>query len=108
MAEVPRTLNWFDDERLACPRANLLAVFDDRSQTLESTPDEFILVKSRGMIDWYEASFAGDPPKRVLEIGIFKGGSVVLFSETLAPRTPRGSRYRSRADSSPGRVHSSP
>ena len=85
MTEVPSILNWLDDEKLACPRASLLAVFDDRSQTLESTPDEFILVKSRGMIDWYEASFADDPPKRVLEVGIFKGGSVVLFSELWRP-----------------------
>jgi|GEM_PF-2733169 len=83
--EVPSILNWLDDERLACPRANLLAVFDDRSHTLQSTPDELILMKSRGMVDWYETSFAADPPRRVLEIGIFKGGSVVLFSELWRP-----------------------
>jgi len=85
MTEVPSILNWLDEERLACPRANLLTVFDERSHTLQSTPDQFILMKSRGMIEWYEAAFAADPPKRVLEIGIFKGGSVVLFSELWRP-----------------------
>jgi hypothetical protein len=79
-------LRWLDDERLACPRVNLLTVFDERSQTLQSTPDEFVLMKSRGMIDWYESSFAKHPPQRILDIGIFKGGSVVLFSELWQPK----------------------
>ena len=85
MAEVPSILNWLDDERLACPRANFLAVSDHRAHTRESTPDEFILMKPRDLIEWYEATFAADPPKEVLEIGIFKGGSVVLFSELWRP-----------------------
>jgi len=85
MTEAPSVLNWLDDERLACPRTDLLAVFDERANTLQSTLDQFILMKSRGMVDWYEALFAADPPRRVLEIGIFKGGSVVLFSELWRP-----------------------
>jgi len=86
MTATASALHWLDDETLACPGANILAVFDDRSQELESTPDRFILMKSRGMVDWYETTFAGaDRPDRVFEIGIFKGGSVVLFSELWRP-----------------------
>ncbi len=80
-------LEWLDHETLACPRARILAVFDDRSQNLQSTPEQFILMKSRSMVDWYEMTFAGaNRPSRVLEIGIFKGGSVVLFSELWQPQ----------------------
>jgi len=85
MTEAPSILNWLDDERLACPRATFLAVSDDRAHALDSTPDEFILMKPRSLIDWYDAAFAADPPSHVLEIGIFKGGSVVLFSELWRP-----------------------
>ena len=53
MTEAPSILSWLDDERLACPRADLLAVFNERANTLQSTPDQLILMKSRGMVDWY-------------------------------------------------------
>ncbi len=86
MTTASGPLEWLDHETLACPRARILAVFDDRSQNLQSTPEQFILMKSRSMVDWYETAFAGaNRPSRVLEIGIFKGGSVVLFSELWQP-----------------------
>jgi SAM-dependent methyltransferase len=78
-------LTWLDDEHLRCGQANLLAVYDGRSETLQSTAEQFILVKSRHMIDWYERTFAADPPRRVLEVGIFKGGSVALFAGLWQP-----------------------
>jgi SAM-dependent methyltransferase len=78
-------VTWLDEEHLRCGQANLLAVFDGRSEALESTPEQFILVKSRHMIDWYERQFAQDPPRRVLEVGIFKGGSVALFAGLWQP-----------------------
>ncbi len=87
MTAEPSAPRWLDDDTLACPGARLLAVFDDRSQELDSTPDRFILMKSRAMVDWYDATFAGaNRPDRVFEIGIFKGGSVVLFSELWRPK----------------------
>ncbi|NLE10838.1 MAG: class I SAM-dependent methyltransferase [Actinobacteria bacterium] len=86
MTQSPSALHWLDDETLVCAGTTILAVFDDRSQELQSTPERFILMKSRDMVDWYERTFAGeDRPRRVLEIGIFKGGSVALFSEMWDP-----------------------
>ncbi|HUK78575.1 MAG TPA: class I SAM-dependent methyltransferase [Thermoleophilia bacterium] len=76
---------WIDDEVLSCAGTDLIAVFDGRSQTLESTSRRFVVVKSRHMIDWYARHFVEGPPGRVLEIGIFKGGSVALFEELWHP-----------------------
>jgi hypothetical protein len=85
VTDADSALTWLDDEHLRCGPANLLAVFDGRSEALESTDEQFILVKSRHMIDWYERTFAADPPRRVLEVGIFKGGSVALFAALWHP-----------------------
>lgn|GEM_PF-1114227 len=86
MTAAPTPLTWVTEEELRCPHASLLSVYDERSQTLESTPDQFVLVKSRQMIDWYQHRFKESPPETVLEIGIFKGGSVVLFAELWRPQ----------------------
>jgi SAM-dependent methyltransferase len=85
MTQTSGALTWLDDEHLRCGQANLLAVFDGRSEALQSTAEQFILVKSRHMIDWYERTFAAEPPRRVLEVGIFKGGSVALFAGLWQP-----------------------
>jgi SAM-dependent methyltransferase len=76
---------WLDDDTLSFGRLQILAVFDDRSQTIDSTPERFVLVKSRHMIEWYERTFAAHPPRGVFEIGIFKGGSIALFEELWHP-----------------------
>jgi hypothetical protein len=52
----------------------------------ESTARRFVLQKSRDMIEWYERHFAATQGRNVLEIGIFKGGSVALFDRLLKPR----------------------
>lgn len=78
-------LDWLDEERLACPRAGLLSVADDRDRKLESKPDRFVLAKTRRVIDWYATCFAEDPPQRVLDLCVGKGGGVVLFSELWRP-----------------------
>jgi SAM-dependent methyltransferase len=85
MTQTSSPLTWLDEEHLRCGGADLLAVFDTRSDELQSTAEQFILVKSRHMIDWYEQEFAQDAPRRVLEVGIFKGGSVALFAGLWQP-----------------------
>lgn len=85
MSDATHRVAWLDEEHLECGGAALLSVFDARSAELESTRDQFILVKSRHMIDWYETRFAEHEPGRVLEVGIFKGGSVVLFEGLWNP-----------------------
>ena len=90
-------MRWLSEEELSCTQATLVCVYDERSQTLESTADRFVLVKSRQMIDWYEERFRESPPPTVLEIGIFKGGSVVLFAEPLASAAPGRRRHHTPA-----------
>jgi SAM-dependent methyltransferase len=80
-----RSPRWVDEETLACRGTTLFAVFDERSVKLPSTADRFILAKSRAMVEWYRERFAAAPPRTMLEVGIFKGGSVVLFEELWHP-----------------------
>jgi SAM-dependent methyltransferase len=80
-----RLPRWLDRETLDCGDVHLQAVFDSRSAELQSTPSRFVLGKSPEMVDWYRRHFAGRPPRTVFEVGIFKGGSVVLFEELWHP-----------------------
>lgn len=79
-------LTWADDETLRGADTEFVAVFDERSHELQSTAERFVLMKSAAMIDWYAGRFAEKPPRCVLEVGIFKGGSVALFEEMWHPQ----------------------
>lgn len=50
----------------------------------KSTEDEFILVKTPAFISFYK-SLQQRGPKDILEIGMFEGGSLVLFDKLFAP-----------------------
>jgi SAM-dependent methyltransferase len=77
--------HWIDHETLDCGHVQLHAIYDARTAELQSTESRFVLGKSPQMVDWYRERFASRPPRRVLEVGIFKGGSVVLFEELWRP-----------------------
>jgi predicted O-methyltransferase YrrM len=50
----------------------------------KSQRNEFILVKSKALIEFYQA-MAQRRPSAVLEIGMFEGGSLVLFDKLFRP-----------------------
>jgi hypothetical protein len=52
----------------------------------QSTHDHFILGKSRGMIDAMMAAVSGIPIANVVDVGVYKGGSVVFRNEAFQPR----------------------
>ena len=79
-------LAWVDETTLQAAGTTFAAVFDERSHDLDSTPDRFVLMKSPAMIEWYASRFAPRPPRTVLEVGIFKGGSVAFFEELWHPQ----------------------
>ena len=49
-----------------------------------SSKDEFILVKNRTMLEFYE-ELAARKPKNIVEIGMFEGGSMVYFDKLFKP-----------------------
>lgn len=79
-------IRWIDDKTLEGRGVRLRIVLDESNLELESTPDNFILVKSEPMIRWYEDLAEEMRDSNILEIGIFRGGSVVLLHELLHPR----------------------
>ncbi len=51
----------------------------------ESTDDNFVLGKSRGMVEDMLALAKQRPVARILDMGIFKGGSVALYDSIFRP-----------------------
>jgi predicted O-methyltransferase YrrM len=47
--------------------------------------DHFVLAKKRHMIERYQALMSGLGPKRIIELGIFQGGSAALFALLARP-----------------------
>lgn len=50
-----------------------------------SAGDEFVLVKTEDFVDFYR-SLQQHKPQEVLEVGMFEGGSMVLFDKLYSPR----------------------
>jgi len=87
MGDLERAgLSWSDEVTLVSPRTTFAVVIDERTQELDSRPDRFVLVKTREMLEWYARRFADRPPATLLEVGIFKGGSVAFFEELWHPK----------------------
>ena len=51
----------------------------------QSTARHFILGKSRSMVEALVTALGATPPRRIVDVGVYKGGSVVLLYETFAP-----------------------
>lgn len=77
---------WADDHTLVLPHTSFEVTYGGPSgETLQSTPAKFVLCKTRRMVDCYEELSKRREAKNIFEIGIFKGGSMALFYELLAP-----------------------
>jgi predicted O-methyltransferase YrrM len=80
-------MNWHDDSHLEVGDLNFSlsldpGVYDGSRSELEN----FVLLKDKGMLE----SFVARAPKqadRIVELGIFKGGSIALYSEMFHPKT---------------------
>jgi len=78
-------MHWINDNLIEC---------DDVAFTLDplatreppdSTREKFILAKTPRIVDRYQKKLTGKKTERILELGIFKGGSAVLFYKMLNP-----------------------
>jgi SAM-dependent methyltransferase len=77
-------LSWIDDETFDWDDVTF-DLSGLHSQTEQSTPGKFLMVKSRPMVEFYCDRLSGRDIHRVLEIGMFKGGSVVFFHKLCQP-----------------------
>jgi len=56
-----------------------------RSMVDRTRPDQMVVLKDRRQVEFYEALFATTAPRTILELGIYNGGSVALFSQLATP-----------------------
>jgi len=77
-------LTWEDSERLRVGET-VFHVLDEFA--LSGTPEagEFVVFKSRPLIETYAALIAERRPERILELGFWGGGSTVLLAELARP-----------------------
>ncbi len=79
-------LQWSDDHHLRVGNANFLVTLDPHAwETVDPESDEFVLLKNRGMIERLRR-FAPNSVGNIVDLGIFKGGSVALYRELFSPR----------------------
>jgi hypothetical protein len=73
-----RPINWKNEREFNVEGVNFYCAFDDFS--LQTNAERFVLLKARSVLDQYQQVFANACPHRMLEFGIFQGGSPALFS----------------------------
>jgi hypothetical protein len=82
----PNELQWSDDHHLRVGNANFLVTLDPHAgETVDPESDEFVLLKNRGMIERLRR-VAPKSVGNIVDLGIFKGGSVALYQELFSPR----------------------
>jgi predicted O-methyltransferase YrrM len=76
------TLHWSDERAFELDRITFRTMMCEGSG---SSSDHFVLAKPRQMVERYKALMSGLRPKRVIELGIFQGGSAALFALLARP-----------------------
>lgn len=83
-ADDPPALHWKNDRELTSPGVTFDPDWTPAAADRSSAPDRFVVAKTREIVEFYRDHFAGRV-RTVVEIGIFKGGSVALFHELFQP-----------------------
>jgi len=82
----PINLIWEDKKTLLINDVRFFVTWEPKElQQVESTADLFLLVKSRKMIERSVALGQQQTINKVFDIGIFKGGSAVLYDQIFQP-----------------------
>jgi cephalosporin hydroxylase len=76
------TLHWLDELTFELDRVTFHTMSYKGSG---SSNDYFVLAKPRHAIERYQALMSGLRPKRIIELGIFQGGSAALFALLAHP-----------------------
>lgn len=78
----PLSVTWASDDELVVGDVTFRAAPRNR---FKSTANRFCLVKRPDLVQRYQALLAELAPKRIVELGIFAGGSTALLSQLCAP-----------------------
>ncbi len=79
-------LTWENDSNLKINDVEFYVAYtSEELHGINSTVDRFLLGKSRSMIEKVVAMLGGHTIGNVFEMGIFKGGSVVLYDQLFQP-----------------------
>lgn len=73
-----KALEWRSESEFAVDGVQFQCAVGD--YTGKTTRERFMLLKDRGSLENYATVLSADPPKTILEFGIFQGGSPALFS----------------------------
>ena len=81
---APNAIEWLDDREFLLDdlRFTCISAFD---RVNPSGTDHFVIVKPRKVIERYSALVRGATVVNLLELGIHRGGSTVLFERMLRP-----------------------
>lgn len=82
---APR-LPWVSDTLLDYGDVRLELCVPPELYERQSTPGHFILGKSRTMVENLVRALDGRPVQRVVDVGVYKGGSIVLLYEAWQPQ----------------------
>lgn len=77
-------------------------LFGEANQEEPTSPDQFLLAKDKLIIEEYDRFFEDFPPtgiRNFLELGIYRGGSAILWTEVLHPEKYVAIDYADREDS---------
>jgi predicted O-methyltransferase YrrM len=81
-----RPLPWKSDTLLDFGDAQVELCIPPELYERQSTPGHFIIGKSRAMIESMMAAVAAIPVENIVDVGVYKGGSVVFLNEAFRPR----------------------
>ncbi len=82
MSSEPASISWIDDENFTIGHTAFRSAIFDR---FTSTPEQFCVVKTRSLVERYIDLLTGLAPKRIMELGIAKGGSTAMLAALLRP-----------------------
>ena len=78
-------LNWIDERTFEFGGARFLATVDDSQYNVESTVDRLLLLKAKWQLEQYLSLGTESQPQRIVELGIWQGGSTVFFEKAFHP-----------------------
>ena len=78
-------LKWSDDDLLQVGNASFLLAGDPKIWDATESGDRFVLLKSKEMVESLPR-FAPNRVENIVDLGIFKGGSIALYQELFSPK----------------------
>lgn len=77
-------LNWINDKKFTLGEYSFTLDYEVGGSKRISDDNDFTVMKTRGFFDYYTPLYGGDF-KRVLELGVYQGGSFVFLDQLLNP-----------------------